>query len=51
MREIRGHGGNHRGKLGIQRTSSASKLSIPDMAGTRPEPACNYTNVSRSPSN
>jgi len=42
-REIRGDGGNHHEKLGHKRVSCASQLTIPDTAGTRPDPACDYT--------
>jgi len=40
---IRGDGGNHHKKLGIQRISCASQLTIPDTAGTSPNPSGNNT--------
>jgi len=40
-REIRGDGGNHHEKLGLERISCASQLTIPDTADTSPDPAGN----------
>jgi len=44
-REMRGYGGNDHEKLGLKRISCASQFTIPDTAGTRPDPACNYTDT------
>jgi len=41
IREIRGDGGNHHEKLGLNRISCVSSLTIPDMAGTSPDLAGN----------
>jgi len=38
-REIRGDGGNHHEKLGLKRILCVSQLTIPDTAGTSPDPA------------
>jgi len=38
---MRGDGTNHHEKLGLQRISCASQFTIPDTAGTSPDPACN----------
>jgi hypothetical protein len=51
QREIRGDGGNHHGKLGLERISCASQLTIPDMAGTSPDPAGNITDTGSSKPN
>jgi len=40
---MRGYGGNHHEQLGLRRISCVSQLTIPNMAGTSPHPACNYT--------
>jgi len=37
----RGDGTNHHEKLGLKRLSCASQFTIPDTAGTSPDPACN----------
>jgi len=37
--------GNHHEKLELKRNSCASQFTIPDMAGTSPNPACNYTDT------
>ena len=50
-REIRGDGANYHEKLGIQRISCASQFTIPDMAGTSPDLACNNTNTRSSQPN
>jgi len=50
-REMRGDGGNHHEKLGLKRISCASQLTIPDTAGTSPDPACNYTDTRSSQPN
>jgi len=50
-REMRGDGGNHHEKLGLKRISCASQFTIPDMAGTSPDPACNYTDMRSSQPN
>jgi len=44
-REIRGDGGNHHEKLELKRISCASQFTIPDMAGTSPDPAGNNTDT------
>jgi len=41
--EMRGYGWNHHETMGIKRISCDSQLTIPDMAGTSPDRACNYT--------
>jgi len=45
MSEIRGGGGYHHEKLRHERISCASRFTIPDTAGTSPNPACTYTNT------
>jgi len=50
-REIRGDGGNHHEKLGLERISCASQLTIPDTAGTSPDPAGNITDTGSSKPN
>ena len=50
-REIRGDGGNHHEKLGLERNSCASQLTIPDTAGTSPDPAGNITDTGSSKPN
>jgi hypothetical protein len=47
-REIRGDGGNHHEKLGLEKISCASPLTIPDTACTIPDPAGNNTNTGSS---
>jgi len=44
-REMRGEEGNHDEKLGLERISCASQCTIPDTAGTSPDPVCNYTDT------
>jgi hypothetical protein len=39
----RGDGTNHHEKLGLRRVSCASEFTIPDTAGTSPNPVCNNT--------
>jgi len=48
MREMRGDEGNHDEKLGLKRIVCASQLTIPDTAGTSPDPACNHSNTRSS---
>jgi hypothetical protein len=50
-REIKGDGGNHHEKLGLERISCASELTMPDMAGTCPDLAGNITNTGVSKPN
>jgi len=47
-REIRGDRGNHHEKLGLERSSCASQLTIPDTAGTSADPAGNITDTGSS---
>jgi len=47
----RGDGTNHHEKLGLKRISCASQFTIPDMAGTSPDPACNNTDTRSSQPN
>ena len=42
-REMRGYGGNHDEKLGLKRILCASQLTVPDTAGTSPNPSCSNT--------
>jgi len=42
---MRGDGGNHHEKLGLKRISCASQLTIPDTAGTTPNPAVKTTDT------
>jgi len=49
--EIRGDGGNHHEKLGLERISCASQLTIPNMAGTSPDPEGNITDMGSSKPN
>jgi len=51
MREMRGDRGKHHEKLGLKRISCASQLTIPDTAGTSPNPSCNYTDTRSSQPN
>jgi hypothetical protein len=44
-REMKGYGGNHHEKLGLKRISGASQLTVPNMAGKRPDWVCNYTDT------
>jgi len=50
-REIRGDQGNHHEKLGLERILCASQLTIPDTAGTSPDPAGNITDTESSKPN
>jgi len=50
-REIRGDGGNHHEKLGLERILCASQLTIPETAGTSPDPVGNITNNGSSKPN
>ena len=47
-REIRGDGGEHHEKLGLETISGASQLTIPDAAGKSPDPAADNTNTTSS---
>ena len=47
-REIRGDGGNHHEKLGPEKISCATQLTIPDTTGTIPDPAGNINNTGSS---
>jgi len=49
--EMRGYVGNHHEKLGLRRISCANQFTMPDAAGTSPNPACNYTVTSCSQPN
>jgi len=44
----RGDGTNHHEKLGLKKISCASQFTIPDTAGTSPDPACNNTDTRSS---
>jgi len=48
---MRGDAGNHHEKLGLKRISCASRFTIPDTAGTSPDPVCYSTDTSSSQSN
>ena len=50
-REIRGDGGNHHEKLGLEKISCASQLTIPDTPGISPDPVGNITDTESSKSN
>jgi len=50
-REIKGDGGNHHEKLEDKSISCASQLTIPDTAGTSPDPAGNYRDTRSSKPN
>jgi hypothetical protein len=47
-KEIRGYGGNHDKTLGHYRISCASQLTIPDPAGTTPDPDVKNTDARSS---
>jgi len=47
-RVMRGDGEDHHEKLGLERISCASRLTIPNMAIMRPDPACNNTDTRSS---
>jgi len=51
LRTRKGDGGNNHEKLGLKRISCASQYTIPDMAGTRPDPAGNNTDTRSSQPN
>jgi len=51
MREMRGDGANHHGKLELKRISCASQLTIPDTAGTSPDQVCNNPDTKSSQPN
>jgi len=51
QREMRGCGGNHHEKLGLERISCASRFTIPDTAGRSPDPASNHTDMMSSQPN
>jgi len=48
---MNGDGGNHDEKQGPKRIACASHLTIPDMAGIRPDPVSNYTDTRSSQPN
>jgi len=48
---MRGDGGNHHETLGRKGNSCASQFTIPDMAGTSPDPVCNSTKMRSSQPN
>jgi len=48
MRKLRGYWGNHHEELGLKRISCASQFTIPDMAGTTSDTACNITDTRSS---
>jgi hypothetical protein len=50
-RDIRGDGGNHHEKLGLERISCASQLTRPDMEATSPDLAGNITDMGASKPN
>jgi hypothetical protein len=50
-REIREDWGNHHEKLGVERILCASQLTIPNTAGTSPDPAGNITDMGSSKPN
>jgi len=50
-REIRGDRGNHHEKLGLEKISYASQLTIPDTAGMNPDPAGIITGTGSSKPN
>jgi hypothetical protein len=45
------YGGNHHEILGLKRILCVSQFTIPDMAGTSPDPLCNYTTTRSSQPN
>jgi len=47
----RGDGTHHHEKQRLKRISCASQFTIPDMAGTSPDPVCNKTDTSSSQPN
>jgi hypothetical protein len=50
-REMRGYGGYHHEQRGLKIISCTSQFTIPDAAGTSPDPACNYTDTRSSQPN
>src|SRR5882757_3476445 len=48
---MRGDGGNHHEKLELKRIPCASQLTIPDTAGTTPDPAVKNTDTRSSKPN
>jgi hypothetical protein len=48
LREIRGDGENRHEKVGLERISGVSELTIPDTAGITPDLANNNTNLRSS---
>ena len=48
---MRGEGGKHHEELGLKRISCTSQFTIPDMAGTTPDPAGKNTDMRFSKSN
>jgi len=42
---MRGAGGNHHEKLGLEKILCASQCTIPDMAGTSADPAGYHTDM------
>ena len=50
-REIRGDGENYHEKLGLERISCASRLTIREMARMSPDPASNNTDTRSSKPN
>jgi len=51
MVQFRGDGGNHQEKLGFKRNSCARQFTIPDTAGTSPDPVDNYRDTRSSKPN
>jgi len=45
---MRGYGGNDHDKLRLKRIWCASQVTMPDSAGTSPDPVCNYTDTRSS---
>jgi len=48
---MRGDGGNHHENLGLKRILCVSERTIPETAGTSPDPACNYADTRSSQPN
>jgi hypothetical protein len=48
---MRGYGGNHDEKLGLPKIPCASQFTIPNTAGTSPDPAFNYNDTRSSQPN
>ena len=49
--QIKGDGGNHLDELGLQTISRVRQYTIPDMAGTSPNPECKITHMRSSQPN